>query len=190
MTLEGADTTAQANTTDEERTHLGPDPNVYKSKRSVVTSFLALCFACMLLNFIQNTILKFNENVNLCGNVGIISSTVLSGCTLISALLLPNLMIYVLGYWWILFIYALTALFYASVALIGNSTWINFAASGLIGLMGAPLDTVRGAYVTELSMSYGRVTQQSVDSILPRFFGISHGIHQLSKYRYPSNIYL
>lgn len=190
MILKETNATDQSYTTDEERAHLGAEGNVYKSKRSIIISFLALCFVCMLLNFTQKTILKLNENINLYGNVGIISSAILSGSTLIAALLLPNLMIHVLGYWWILFMTALTTLLYASATLIENSPWINFAASGLTGLMNAPLDTVKGAYVTELSMNYGRVTEQNMDSILPRFFGIFNGIYQLSIYTYSTSTYL
>ena len=188
MILKKADATGQSSTTDEVRAHLGTDPKRYKSKRSIVMSFLALCFVCMLLNFAQKTILKLNENINLHGNVGIISSAILSGSTLISALLLPNLMIHVLGYWWILFMTALTTLLYASATLIENSPWINFAASALTGLMNAPLDTVKGAFVTELSMNYEDVTEQSSDSVLPRFFGIFNGIYQFSKYTYSTSI--
>jgi len=176
------DSSTQSNAAYEgEQIPLKKDANISQSKRSVVTSFVALCLCCMLLNFASKTSLKLNENINIYGNVGIISSAIITGCTLVAGMFLPNPMIYILGYWWILFTFIITIVLYTSAIFMGKLSWINFVASGLLGLMTSPFETVKGSFITELSMNYAQITEQTTDIIIPRFFGIFNGIYQISE---------
>ena len=65
------------------------------------------------------------ENINIYDDVGIISSVIITGCTLVAGVFLPNPMIYILGCWWTLFTFIITVLLYMTVIFIRELPWIN-----------------------------------------------------------------
>ncbi|XP_018669845.2 protein unc-93 homolog A-like [Ciona intestinalis] len=147
-----------------------PD-RIAAEKRKIMKNLLLICFA-FLCNFTAfGGASNLQSSLNPDGGLGTGSLSIIYGSLIISAMFAPTFVIKHLGCKWTI-----------CFAIIGYMTYslANFyphwgtlvPSSIIVGLSGAPLWSAKCAYLTTSAKRYARLTNESTDSVVNRFFGI------------------
>ncbi|GIY05250.1 protein unc-93 homolog A [Caerostris extrusa] len=147
------------------------------SRIRILKNLIILCLGFFLLFTSYQSLANLQSTLNIEGDIGIVSQSVIYVSLIISSLLLPKLIIRKLGCKWTLVLSTLTytpyiaANFYPSM-----STLVPTAV--LIGLGAAPLWSAKCTYLNEISVLYAGQTSETADVVTARFFGIFFMIFQ------------
>ncbi|XP_792123.3 protein unc-93 homolog A [Strongylocentrotus purpuratus] len=146
---------------------------IYKNLLLISSAFLFVFTAFQALSNLQSSI-------NCVDGLGLASLSTIYASLIVSAMLIPSVMIRHLGLKWTLVLseacYAIytAANFYPSWATL-------IPASVLLGFGAAPLWTAKSTYLTTMAGAYSKLTGETVPSIVSRFWGIFFFFFQSSQ---------
>lgn len=141
------------------------------TQRQIIKNLLVVSIAFLFLFTSFQSLTNLQSTLNSDEGLGTGGLSIIYGALIISCMFIPSIMIAKIGCKWtiaasmICYILYMAANFYAE--------WEMLApASVIIGLGAAPLWSAKCTYLTETGNWYHRLTGQSEDAIINRFFGI------------------
>ncbi|XP_071087105.1 protein unc-93 homolog A-like [Haliotis cracherodii] len=141
------------------------------TKRQIIKNVLVVSIAFVVLFISYGSMANLQSSLNMESGVGSGSLAVIYAAMIISCLFVPSFLIAHIGCKWSIvlsitgYIAYMVANFYP--------VWATMVpASILIGLGAGPLWSAKCTYLTTLGVWYARMTGQSEDAIINRFFGV------------------
>lgn len=147
------------------------------TQNRILKNLIIVCLGYLFLFSAYQGLANLQSTLNIEGNTGILSQSVIYVALIFSSLFLPKLIIRKLGCKVTLVICILTytpyiaANFYPSMA-----TFIPTAI--LIGLGAAPLWSAKCTYLNEISALYAAQTSDTADVVTAKFFGVFFMVFQ------------
>lgn len=147
------------------------------SQNRILKNLIIVCLGYLFLFSSYQGLANLQSTLNIEGNTGIVSQSIVYVALIVSSLFLPKLVIRQFGCKITLVLCILTytpyiaANFYPSMA-----TFVPTAI--LIGLGAAPLWSAKCTYLNEISAMYASQTSDTADVVTARFFGIFFMVFQ------------
>ncbi|KAG8182985.1 hypothetical protein JTE90_013434 [Oedothorax gibbosus] len=147
------------------------------TQNRILKNLIVVCLGYLFLFSSYQGLANLQSTLNIEGNTGIISQSVIYVALIFSSLFLPKLIIRKLGCKVTLVLCILTytpyiaANFYPSMA-----TFVPTAI--LVGLGAAPLWSAKCTYLNEISALYAAQTSDTADVVTARFFGVFFMVFQ------------
>ncbi|XP_039251352.2 protein unc-93 homolog A-like [Styela clava] len=153
---------------------------VRKEKFNIMKNILLICLS-FLLNFTAFAgISNLQSSLNPDEGLGTGSLSIIYGSLIVSAMFTPTFIIRHIGCKWTIFGSILGYTCY-SLANFYPSWGTLVPASIILGFSGAPLWSAKCTYLTTVAKRYARLTNESVDAVVNRFFGIFFLIFQMNQ---------
>ncbi|XP_039250453.2 protein unc-93 homolog A-like [Styela clava] len=174
------DAPTPGNATQYEEVSLSDHDAVRKEKFNIMKNILLICLS-FLLNFTAfHGISNLQSSLNSDEGLGTGSLSIIYGTLIISSLFTPTYVIRHLGCKWTMFG---AILGYTTYSLANfYPTWGTLVPGSIIlGISGAPLWSAKCTYLTTAAKRYARLSRESVDAVINRFFGIFFLIFQMNQ---------
>jgi len=145
----------------------GPTRQKHRAWKNVIVISVSFffnfgCFAGLL---------RLQSTLNRVEGMGVITVSILYVTLVISCMFVPKLMIRFIGHRWTIVVSFVGYIVY--MAANGYAVWgTMITASVLVGLCAAPLWTAQCSYFIIISQHYQRLTGQSSNVVVSRFFGL------------------
>lgn len=125
---------------------------------------------------------NLQSSLNTDAGLGTASLSAIYVSLVISCLFVPPALINKLGLKWTIVLSQCTYTLYLAANMYPK--WFTLIPSAIIlGFGAAPLWTAKCTYLTETSVFYSKLTKESSDAVVTRFFGIFFSMFQTSKYK-------
>ncbi|KAL4235032.1 unc-93 A [Mactra antiquata] len=150
------------------------------SKMKILKNLLVVSFAFMFLFTAFQSLTNLQSSLNREEGLGTVGLSVIYGSLTVSCMFLPPFIIDVLGCKWtvafsmLCYILYMAANFYAT-------WWTIIPAAVILGLGAAPLWSAKCTYLTQTGSWYSKMTGQTEDDIINRFFGFFFLFFQTSQ---------
>lgn len=158
-----------------------PGPgDIPMTKRQILKNVLVLSFGFMFLFTAFQSMANLQTSLNKEDGVGAWSLSAIYAALIVSCMFLPKFVIARLGCKWTVPLcmigYALYmgANFYAVI-------WLMTIAGVILGFGAAPMWSAKCTYLTQIGVWYAKLTKQSEDAIINRFFGFFFMMFQTSQ---------
>ncbi|XP_013413313.1 protein unc-93 homolog A [Lingula anatina] len=149
------------------------------SKKRIIKNLIIVSFAFMFLFTAFQALGALQSSLNKEEGLGVYGLAIIYGALIVSCLFLPTPLIALLGCKWTIvvsmccYVLYIVANFYA--------IWGTIAPSSVIlGFGAAPLWSAKCTYLTETAIHYGKLTGESKDAAVNKFFGIFFAFFQTS----------
>lgn len=153
------------------------DTQKVMSKARILKNLIVVCLGFLCLFTAYQALANLQSTLNMEGNLGVVSQSVIYAALIISSLFLPKLVIKKLGCKTTLFLSILTYGPYVAANFYPHlGTFVPTAI--LLGLGAAPLWSAKCTYINEISAMYSSHGTDSVDVVTSKFFGIFFMIFQ------------
>jgi len=171
-------TRKSSSVTDDERTPEGliiqEDKNFtksYFSRRRILKNLILLGFAFMLDTTPIIGLARLQSSLHRVDGLGVIASSVLYGCLVLSSMFMPKLLISGVGLKWTMVMCYVGYILWIPAN--GYAMWATMIpASIIVGLCSAPLWASQLSYVTVVAGQYSKLSRESHDVVVTRFMGI------------------
>ncbi|KAK7500310.1 hypothetical protein BaRGS_00008533 [Batillaria attramentaria] len=157
-----------------------PYREIPMTKRQILKNVLVLSFGFMFLFTAYQSMANLQTSLNKEDGVGAWSLSAIYAALIVSCMFLPKFIIARLGCKWTVPLcmigYAayMGANFYAVI-------WLMTIAGVILGFGAAPMWSAKCTYLTQLGVWYAKMTKQSEDAIINRFFGFFFMMFQTSQ---------
>ena len=159
------------------------------TKFQIIKNILVVSVAFLFLFTAFQSLSNLQSSLNREEGLGTVGLSIIYGSLVISCMFLPSFIISHIGCKWTVAFSMLTYILY----MVANfyATWGTIIPGAIIlGLGAAPLWSAKCTYLTETGTWYAKMTGNTSDDIINRFFGIFFMIFQTSKYSCSSLIYV
>jgi len=151
-----------------------------KEKRRVWKNVIVISVSFLLIFNAFQGLSRLQSTLNRVEGLGVITLSILYTTLVISCMFLPKLMIRTLGHRWTIIVSFIGYIIY--MAANGYAVWATMITSSvLVGLSAAPLWTAQCSYFIVIAQHYERLTGQSSNAVVARFFGLFFMIFQACK---------
>jgi len=141
-----------------------------REKRRVWKNIIVITFSFFFIFSSMLSLLRLQSTLNQVEGMGVITLSILFATRVISSMFVPKLMTHFIGHRWTIVVSLLGYIVY--IAANGNAAWSTMImASVCVGLSGAPLWTAQCSYFTIIAQHYQRLTGQTAQHVVSRFFG-------------------
>ena len=151
------------------------------TKFQIIKNILVVSVAFLFLFTAFQSLSNLQSSLNREEGLGTVGLSIIYGSLVISCMFLPSFIISHIGCKWTVAFSMLTYILY----MVANfyATWGTIIPGAIIlGLGAAPLWSAKCTYLTETGTWYAKMTGNTSDDIINRFFGIFFMIFQTSKY--------
>ena len=157
-----------------------PPEEVKKMKFKIIKNLIIVSFA-FLCNFTAfQSLSNLQSSLNKVDGLGTASLSVVYAALVISCLFLPPVMIKNIGCKWSIAISFVPYVIYTAANFYAQ--WYTLIpAAILLGLGAAPLWSAKCTYLTETGIVYARLTGETSEAVVNRFFGVFFMIFQTGK---------
>ena len=148
--------------------------------RRILKNLLIICLAFLFLFTAFQALQNLQSSINCDAGLGLASLSVIYATLVVSAILVPSVVIRLLGMKWTLSV----TVFCYSIYIAANfyPDWGTLIpTSALVGLAAAPLWASKSTYVTTIAKRYAELTSNTHNAIVNQFFGIFFFIFQISQ---------
>ena len=148
--------------------------------RRIFKNLLVICSAFLCLFTAFQALSNLQSSINCDAGLGLASLSTIYATLVVSAILLPSIIIRYLGMKWTLAV----AMFCYAIYTATNfySSWATLIpSSALVGLAAAPLWASKSTYVTTIGRRYALISGNTENAIINRFFGIFFLFFQTSQ---------
>lgn len=147
------------------------------SQLRIIKNLMIVCFGFLFLYLPFQSLANLQSTLNVENNIGVVSQTIIYTTIILSALLLPKLIIKKFGCKFALVLCILTFVPYFAANFYPHmGTFIPTAI--LLGTGAGPLWSAKCTYINKISVLYANHGTDSTDVITSRFFGIFFMIFQ------------
>ncbi|XP_015921486.2 protein unc-93 homolog A isoform X4 [Parasteatoda tepidariorum] len=149
------------------------------SKARILWNFYVLNCCCFVFYTGFGGLSNLQSTMNAADGIGPDSQAVIYGCSIISSLMLPDILIEKFGCKKVLIFSTLLSLPYMAANM--HLHWeLIFSTSVLYGLVSGPFNSASAIYIDELATRYQSLTSKDLDYILALFFGICFFFSEIS----------
>lgn len=150
------------------------------AERRMILKNILLISIAFLMNFNAfQSLSRLQSSLHLDEGMGVINSSILYAALVLSCLFLPKIIIAKIGHKWTIPVSFMGYILW--MAANGYAVWGTMVpASIIVGLAAAPLWTAQCSYFTLMGSKYAKLTNQSEESAVTRFFGIFFCFFQMS----------
>ncbi|CAF0795983.1 unnamed protein product [Brachionus calyciflorus] len=150
------------------------------AKRCIYKNLLIIGLSWVFLFTAYNSIANLQSSLNSDAGLGTIGLSITYVCFILSCLLLPTIMIKNLGIKLTIFVCQLSYILYIGLNIYPRYfTLIPSAA--ILGLGAGPLWTAQSTFLTDLGTHFAKLSGETPELVINRFFGIFFAIFQSSQ---------
>jgi hypothetical protein len=166
-------------TTDMEFIPTSPD-EIKAEKRRILKNIILIGFAFLCVFTAFQGLSRLQSSLHRIEGMGVVNLSVLYAVLVISCLFIPKLLISAIGHKWTIPLSFLGYILW--MAANGYATWWTMLpASIIVGICAAPLWTAQCSYFTKIAGRYAKLSGDTEEVIVTRFFGIFFMFFQLCK---------
>ena len=155
-------------------------PEFSMTKFQIIKNILVVSVAFLFLFTAFQSLSNLQSSLNREEGLGTVGLSVIYGSLVISCMFLPKFIISHIGCKWTVAFSMLTYVLYMAANF--YATWGTIIPGAVIlGLGAAPLWSAKCTYLTETGSWYARMTGNTSDDIINRFFGVFFMIFQTSE---------
>lgn len=150
-----------------------------KSKWRIMKNLLVISFAWVFQFTAYQSIANLQSSLNSDEGLGTASLSSIYVTLVISCLFVPPIMIKNLGLKWTIALSQFTYLLFIAANMYPK-WYILMPAAVVLGLGAAPLWTAKCTYVSEIAHHYAKLSNETSEAVVNRFFGIFFAMFQTS----------
>ena len=154
-----------------------------REKRRVWKNIIVISISFFFIFGSMSSLLRLQSTLNQVEGMGVITLSILYATVVISSMFVPKLMTRFIGHRWTIVVSLLGYIAY--MAANGYAVWSTMIpASVWVGLSAAPLWTAQCSYFTIIAQHYQRLTGQTAQHVVSRFFGLFFLFYKACESRY------
>lgn len=149
-----------------------------KSQRLIMRNLLIISFSWLLLFTAFQGTSQLQSSLNADKGLGTLSLSTIYVSLVASCLFLPTLMVKILGIKKCIIISMCAYLFYIA-SNVYPKWFVMLPTAALVGIFAGPLWTAKLTYSTEIAGFYAKLSGETNDQVVTRFFGIFYSLFQV-----------